>query len=70
MLVGQGVKVSDSGVISGDKGVLVAMGGFVGVKVAITEVAWPAGMVSTALVGVAVGFEDGVGVVSRSAKNQ
>ena len=70
MLVGQGVKVSDAGVASGDKGVLVALVGFDGVRVPITEVASFAGKVLIALVAVTVWVDEGVGVRSRIENNQ
>ena len=69
-MVGQGVKVSDSGVASGDEGVLEAIGGCDGVMVAITVGVSSADMVSVAADGVTIRVNDGVGVVSRSENNQ
>ena len=68
--MGQGVKVSDSVVTSGDEGVLEATGGCVGVKVAITVGVSSTDRVSVAEDGVTVSVDDGVRVVSRSENNQ
>lgn len=70
VLVGQGVKVSDAGVASGTPGVLDKMGDSTGVAVAIEGGVSSTGTVSVTGVGVTVSVEEGVGVVSRSQKNQ
>ena len=70
MLVGQGVKVSDSGVALVDAGVLDAIGACDGVTVVITVGVLPVGKVSVAASGVTANVDDGVGVVLRKENNQ
>jgi hypothetical protein len=71
-LVGQGVKVSDSGVAFGDEGVLDAARCWVGVMLAITVGVSSTDKLSVAADGVAVTVcvDAKGGVISRRENNQ